>query len=266
METKPASLRSLFISDVHLGTRASQADALLDFLKHHDAETIYLVGDIIDFWRIKRGAIWHQSHNDVLQKILRKVRKGTRVVFIPGNHDEAMRDYCGMQFGGIEIERQTIHTTATGRRYIVMHGDEYDVIVRYARWLAFLGDRGYELALWSNAPLNFIRRHLGYGYWSLSAYLKLRVKSAVNFIGEFEKNLADEARRQGADGIICGHIHHAASRDIDGVHYVNTGDWVESCTAIVETMSGELQLIRWRDAVRTYEAERQTGGAALKAA
>jgi UDP-2,3-diacylglucosamine pyrophosphatase LpxH len=266
METKPARLRTLFISDVHLGTRASQAEALLDFLKRHDAETIYLVGDIVDFWRIKRGAVWPQSHNDVMQKILRKVRKGTRVVFIPGNHDEALRDYCGMHFGGIEIERQTIHTTATGQRYIVMHGDEYDVIVRYARWLAFLGDRGYELALWSNAPLNFIRRRLGYGYWSLSAYLKLRVKSAVNFIGDFEKNLADEARRQGVDGIICGHIHHAASRDIDGVHYVNTGDWVESCTAIAETMSGELQLIRWRDAVKEYEAERQTGGATLKAA
>lgn len=242
--------RSLFISDVHLGTRSSQATMLLDFLKHHDAETIYLVGDIVDFWRVKRGPVWPQSHNDVLQKILRKVRKGTRVVFIPGNHDEGLRDYCGMQFGGIEIERQIDHITATGKRYVVMHGDEYDVVVRYARWLAFLGDRGYEFALWTNNPLNFVRRRLGLGFWSLSAYLKHRVKTAVNFIGEFEKNLADEARRRNADGVICGHIHHAASHDIDGIHYINTGDWVESCTAIRETMEGEMQLVNWHDEVR----------------
>ncbi len=223
---------------------------LLDFLKHNEADTIYLVGDIVDFWRVKRGAIWPQPHNDVIQKLLRKARKGTRVVFIPGNHDEAMRDYCGMQFGGIELERQTEHTTADGKRYIVMHGDEYDVVVRYARWLAFLGDRGYELALWINNPLNFIRRRLGLGYWSLSAYLKLRVKTAVNFIGEFEHNLAEEARRRGADGVICGHIHHAASRQIGDVHYVNTGDWVESCTAVRETHDGTLELVNWHQVVR----------------
>jgi UDP-2,3-diacylglucosamine pyrophosphatase LpxH len=250
MTDTPKTYRTLFISDVHLGTRSAQANMLLDFLKHHDAETIYLVGDIIDFWRVKRGPVWPQAHNDVLQKLLRKARKGTRVVFIPGNHDEGLRDYCGMQFGGIEIERQTEHITATGKRYVVMHGDEYDVVVRYARWLAFLGDRGYELALWTNNPLNFIRRRLGLGYWSLSAYLKLRVKTAVNFIGEFEQNLADEARRRNADGIICGHIHHAASHDIDGVHYLNTGDWVESCTAIRETMDGEMELVNWHDEVR----------------
>jgi UDP-2,3-diacylglucosamine pyrophosphatase LpxH len=242
--------RALFISDVHLGTRSAQAPMLLDFLKYHDAETIYLVGDIVDFWRVKRGPVWPQSHNDVLQKILRKVRKGTRVVFIPGNHDEGLRDYCGMQFGGIEIERQIEHVTADGKRYVVMHGDEYDVVVRYARWLAFLGDRGYEFALWMNNPLNFVRRRLGLGFWSLSAYLKHRVKTAVNFIGEFEKNLADEARRHNAHGVICGHIHHAASRDIDGVHYLNTGDWVESCTAIRETMDGQMQLVHWHDEVR----------------
>lgn len=242
--------RAVFISDVHLGTRSAQAPMLLDFLKHHDAETIYLVGDIVDFWRVKRGPVWPQSHNAVLQKLLRKARKGTRVVFIPGNHDEGLRDYCGMQFGGIEIERQAEHITADGKRYVVMHGDEYDVVVRYARWLAFLGDRGYEFALWTNNPLNFIRRRLGLGYWSLSAYLKHRVKTAVNFIGEFEKNLADEARRRGADGIICGHIHHAASRAIDGVHYVNTGDWVESCTAVRENWDGSLELVYWHDTVR----------------
>jgi UDP-2,3-diacylglucosamine pyrophosphatase LpxH len=250
------SYRTLFISDVHLGTRSCQADRLLDFLKDTHADTIYLVGDIIDFWRVRRGAVWPQSHNDVLQKLLRKVRKGTRIVYVPGNHDEAMRDYCGMHFGGIELERQAIHTTADGRRYLVMHGDEYDVVVRYARWLAFLGDRGYELALWSNWPLNMVRRCFGLGYWSLSAYLKQRVKTAVNFISEFENNLADEARRRQVDGVICGHIHHAASRDIDGVHYLNTGDWVESCTAICETMTGEMQLVRWLDVERALEGQR----------
>lgn len=246
--------RTLFISDVHLGTRSAQAEMLLDFLRHTEAETIYLVGDILDFWRIKRGAIWPQAHNDVLQKLLRKARKGTRIVYIPGNHDEGIRDYAGMHFGAIEIERQALHTTAAGKRFIVLHGDEYDVVVRYARWLAFLGDRGYEFALWCNQPLNLIRRRLGLGYWSLSAYLKLRVKTAVSFIGAFEKNLAEEARRHQVDGVICGHIHHAANRDIEGVHYINTGDWVESCTAVAETDDGELHLIRWLDVVRARAA------------
>lgn len=237
--------RTLFISDVHLGTRASQAERLIDFLREYDAETIYLVGDIVDFWRIRRGAIWPQSHNDVLQKLLRKVRKGTRIVFIPGNHDAGLRQYCGQKFGGIEIERQAEFETAAGKKYIVMHGDEFDVVVRYAQWLAFLGDRGYELALWLNWPLNFVRRRLGLGFWSLSAYLKTRVKSAVNFIGEFEKNLSDEAKRRGADGVICGHIHHTASRHFGDIHYLNTGDWVESCTAIGETESGDFEMINY---------------------
>ncbi len=264
METGP-HYRTLFISDVHLGTRSCQADLLLDFLRDHEADTIFLIGDIIDFWRIRRGAIWPQAHNDVIQKLLRKVRKGTRIVYIPGNHDEGMRDFCGMHFGGIEIERQAIHTMADGRRFLIMHGDEYDVVVRYARWLAFLGDRGYELALWANWPLNFVRRRLGLGYWSLSSYLKLRVKTAVNFIGEFERNLADEARRKGADGVICGHIHHAASRDIDGIHYVNTGDWVESCTAVCETREGKIELVRWLDVVRATQAPAVAAGS-LRAA
>jgi UDP-2,3-diacylglucosamine pyrophosphatase LpxH len=241
--------RALFVSDLHLGTRAAQADSFLDFLRHHDADVIYLVGDIIDFWRVKRGPVWLQSHNDVLQKLLRKVRKGARVVFIPGNHDEAMRDYCGMRFGGIEIHRDIVHRAADGRRYLVMHGDEFDVVVRYARWLAFLGDRSYELALWLNHPLNWLRRRFGFGYWSLSAYLKLRVKSAVNFIGEFERALAEEASRRDVDGVICGHIHHAADRDIAGARYLNCGDWVESCTALAEDMNGRIHLIRWHEAM-----------------
>jgi UDP-2,3-diacylglucosamine pyrophosphatase LpxH len=248
------SCRTLFISDVHLGTRNCRADMLIDFLREYDADTIYLVGDIVDFWRIQRGAVWPQSHNDVIQKILRKVRKGTRVIFIPGNHDDGLRQYCGSKFGGIEIERQAIYTTATGRRYLIIHGDEFDVVVHYAKWLAVLGDVGYEAALAMNTPVNWVRKRLGLGYWSLSAYLKLRVKTAVNFIGDFEKSLASEAERRQVDGVICGHIHHAQSRMIGNVHYVNTGDWVESCTAIVEGEDGEFELIRWLDVVKARSA------------
>jgi UDP-2,3-diacylglucosamine pyrophosphatase LpxH len=245
-DPQPKKHRAIFISDLHLGTRTSQADAVLEFLRVHDADRIYLVGDIVDFWRVRRGAYWPQSHNDVIQKLLRKVRKGTHVVFVPGNHDECLRDFCGMHFGGIEVVRNSVHTTLDGRRYLVLHGDEFDVIVRTAKWLALLGDRGYEFALWMNNPLNWIRRNLGLGYWSLSAYLKYRVKQAVNFIGAFETAVAEEARRQQAEGVICGHIHHAADRTIGAVHYLNCGDWVESCTAIVETLDGRLELIRWR--------------------
>lgn len=247
-ESRAGHFRSVFISDIHLGTRAAQTHALLDFLKHVEADTYYLVGDIVDFWKVRRGPAWSQSHNDVLQKLLRKARKGARVIFIPGNHDEALRDYCGQSFGGIDIVRDVIHERPDGRRYLVMHGDEFDVVVRYAKWLAFLGDRSYELALWGNAPLNWIRRHLGLGYWSLSAYLKQRIKTAVNFIGEFENALTDVARRRGVEGVICGHIHHASDRMIEGIHYLNCGDWVESCTAIVEKETGEIEVIRWKPA------------------
>jgi UDP-2,3-diacylglucosamine pyrophosphatase LpxH len=242
-----AGVRAIFISDVHLGTRTAQAERLLDLLRECEAETIYLVGDIIDFWRVRRRAHWAQSHNDVLQKLMRKVRKGARLVFIPGNHDECLRDYAGSHFGGIEIQINTVHTTAAGRRYLVLHGDEFDVVVRAAKWLAFLGDRGYEFALWLNNPLNWVRRHLGLGFWSFSAYLKYRVKSAVAYIGTFEEAVATEARRAGVDGIICGHIHHPSDRRFGGIHYLNCGDWVESCTAIVETWAGELRIIHWSD-------------------
>jgi UDP-2,3-diacylglucosamine pyrophosphatase LpxH len=238
-------LRALFISDVHLGTRNAQAERLLDLLRCCEAEMIYLVGDIIDLWKVRRGLHWPQTHNDVLQKLMRKVRKGARLVLVPGNHDEALRNYAGMQFGGVEVHRDIVHTTSRGRRYVVMHGDEFDMIVRTAKWLALLGDRGYEFALWLNCPLNRARRHLGLGYWSLSAYLKYRVKRAVAFISAFEEAVATEARRRGVHGVICGHIHHASDRDLDGTHYLNCGDWVESCTAVVETRCGALQVIRW---------------------
>jgi UDP-2,3-diacylglucosamine pyrophosphatase LpxH len=236
-------VRALFLSDLHLGTRAFQAERLLDFLRQVDADVIYLVGDIVDFWKVRRGPHWPQSHNDVLQKLLRKVRKGTRLVVVPGNHDEVLRDYAGMQFGGIEIRESLVHTTGRGRRYLVMHGDEFDVVVRNAKWVALLGDKGYEGALWLNAPLNWVRRHFGFGYWSLSAYLKNRVKKAVAFIGAFEEAVASEARRRAVHGIICGHIHQAADRTFKDVHYLNCGDWVESCTAVAETMDGLMRVL-----------------------
>jgi len=239
------SYRTIFLSDIHLGGRNCQADYLLDFLRANEADSYYLAGDIIDFWRLKRRPHWPQAHNDVVQKLLRKVRKGARLVFIPGNHDEALRDYAGHRFGGIEIERSAIYEACDGKRYLVLHGDEFDVVVRYARWLALLGDWAYETALSFNARFNAVRRRLGLPYWSLSAWLKYKVKSAVSFIGEYEHALAHEARKHGVDGIICGHIHHAAMRDLDGIRYLNTGDWVESCTAIAETHAGELVLIDW---------------------
>ncbi len=239
--------RTIFVSDLHLGTRNAQAGAFLEFLRTTESDTIYLVGDIVDFWKVRRGPYWPQSHNDLIQKILRKVRKGTRIIYIPGNHDEGLRDYCGAHFGGIEIARDFVHVTAAGKRYLVMHGDEFDVIVRYAHWLAFLGDLSYETLLRCNAPLNWVWRHMGWGYWSLSAYLKLRVKKAVSFIGEFEEALADEARRRSVDGIICGHIHHAADRMIGDIRYLNCGDWVESGTALVEGADGTISLIYYLD-------------------
>jgi UDP-2,3-diacylglucosamine pyrophosphatase LpxH len=258
--------RSLFISDVHLGMRTCQAEALLDFLRHVEADTLYLVGDIIDFWKVKRGPYWPQAHNDVIQKIQRKVRKGTRVVLVPGNHDDGLRDFYGMQFGGIEVLRQTIHIAADGKRYVVMHGDEFDVVIRAARWMALLGDLGYDFALWLNRPLNWARRHLGFGYWSLAAYLKHRVKKAVSFIGAFEEAIATEAQKHGADGVICGHIHHAADRMIDGVRYLNCGDWVESCTAIAETQAGVMIIIHWRGAQPRASAPAPVLSAAREAA
>ncbi|HZH50906.1 MAG TPA: UDP-2,3-diacylglucosamine diphosphatase [Microvirga sp.] len=240
-------VRTLFLSDLHLGTKGCQAGPLLKFLRAYDADTIYLVGDIVDGWRLKSGWYWPQSHNDVVQKLLRKVRKGTRLVYIPGNHDEFLRDYVGIGLGGIELADHALHETADGRRYLVIHGDQFDLVVRHARWLALLGDGAYTMALVVNTHLNRVRRRLGLTYWSLSAWAKLKVKNAVTYIGRFEEFLASEARRQEADGVICGHIHHAVMHDRLGIDYVNTGDWVESCTAVVEHYDGRLELIRWSE-------------------
>ncbi|WP_099866683.1 UDP-2,3-diacylglucosamine diphosphatase [Pararhizobium haloflavum] len=239
--------RTLFISDVHLGSKAAQTDCLLDFLKHHDAETIILVGDIVDGWRLKRSWYWPQNCNDVVQKLLRKARKGARIIYVPGNHDEFLRDFPGSHFGGIEVASKTIHETADGKRYLVLHGDEFDVVVRHARLLAYLGDWAYDAAIAINWALNIVRRRIGMPYWSFSAWAKYRVKQAVNFMGEFQRVVAEEARRNNVDGVVCGHIHHAVIAEMDGITYINTGDWVESCTAIAETFDGEMKLLVWRD-------------------
>jgi UDP-2,3-diacylglucosamine pyrophosphatase LpxH len=239
--------RAIWISDIHLGTRGCKAEALLDFLRLTDSDHLYLVGDIIDGWRLKKSWYWAQSHNDVVQKILRKARKGTQVVYIPGNHDEAARDYAGLQFGDIAVQDEAIHVTADNRRLLILHGDCFDGVVKYARWLAHLGDSAYTAILTFNHWFNEVRRRLGYPYWSLSQYLKAKVKNAVEYISCFETAVADEARRRGVDGVICGHIHHAEMREIDGILYCNDGDWVESCTALVEHYDGRLEILHWAD-------------------
>ena len=238
--------RSLFISDIHLGTTGCQAEKLLEFLRLTDSQHLYLVGDIIDGWQLKRRFFWHQSHNDVVQKILRKARKGTRVTWIAGNHDEAMRHFLGVAFGGIEIADEAVHGTADGRRLLVIHGDLFDAVVQRARWLAFVGDHLYTLALYLNQWFNHIRARFGFPYWSLSQYLKHKVKNAVSYIADFEEALAREARRRHLDGVVCGHIHKAEIRDIGGILYCNDGDWVESLTALAEMDDGELRIIDWR--------------------
>lgn len=241
----PTRYRTIWISDIHLGTRGCKADYLLDFMRQTESDYLYLVGDIIDGWRLKRSWYWNQSQNDVIQKILRKARKGTQVIYVPGNHDEALRDYTAMHFGGVAVEQEAIHETADGRKLLIIHGDDFDGVVTYARWLAFLGDRAYNAALGANHWFNIARRRLGLPYWSLSAYLKHKVKNAVEFVSRFEQAVAAEARRRGVDGVVCGHIHHAEMRTIDGVLYCNDGDWVESCTALVEHMDGQLEIIRF---------------------
>ena len=244
--------QTIFLSDLHLGSKSAQAELLLDFLKHNHAQKIYLVGDIVDGWQLKKGWYWPQAHNDVVQKILRAARKGSRIIYVPGNHDEFARYYTGLTFGGIEVANESIHETVNGRKYLIMHGDQFDIVVCNARWLALLGDWAYQLAIVANTWFNKIRKIYGVGYWSLSAWAKMKVKNAVNFIGDFEITLAAEARRRGFDGVICGHIHHAIIRKIDGIDYVNTGDFVESCTAIVEHKDGRLEILYWR----TTAAER----------
>jgi UDP-2,3-diacylglucosamine pyrophosphatase LpxH len=235
--------RAIFISDLHLGTPGCQAEALLEFLKTHSCDTLYLVGDIIDGWQLRRKWYWPQAHNDVVQKLLRKARKGCRVIYVPGNHDEFARDFLDHSFGGVEVVESAVHVTADGKKLWVIHGDYFDGVIQFAKWLAYLGDTLYDWALKANRHLNYMRGRLGMPYWSLSAYLKLKVKKAVNFISDFEVAVAHEAKKRGYDGVVCGHIHHAEIRNIDGVLYCNDGDWVESLSTLVEHQDGRLEIL-----------------------
>ena len=237
--------RTIFISDLHLGTPGCQADALLDFLKVHPSDNLFLVGDIVDGWQLRRKWYWPQSHNDVVQKLLRRARKGCRVTYIPGNHDEFARQFIGHHFGGVEVLKEAVHTTADGRHLWVIHGDYFDAVVQRAKWLAYLGDNLYEFTLRLNRHLNSMRARMGLPYWSLSSYLKQKVKTALNYVTDFEVSVAQEARRRGHQGVVCGHIHRAEMRDINGVLYCNDGDWVESRSALVENFDGSLELIHW---------------------
>jgi len=237
--------RTVWISDFHLGTSGCNSELLLSFLKAVQPDVLYLVGDIIDGWRLRRGWYWPPAHNDIVRRILKLANKGTRVVYIPGNHDEMLRDYTGLSFGGVEVVSEAVHVTADGKRLLVLHGDEFDGVVLYAKWLAFLGDYAYAALLRLNIVFNVIRRRFGLPYWSLSAHLKKKVKNAVAFVSRFEEAVAHAAAERGVDGVVCGHIHCAEVRQFGGVTYYNDGDWVESCTALVEHRDGRLEIIDW---------------------
>ena len=241
--------RSVFISDAHLGTPGSQADALVDFLKRCECEKLYLVGDMIDGWRLQSTFFWPQEHTNVIRNILTKSKRGTQVYYVTGNHDDFLRKFVDyeLRMGNIHVLNDAVHVTADKRKLFVIHGDLFDVVTRYHRWVARIGDVGYVTLLRVNNYLNRMRTRLGYPYWSLSGYAKHKVKSAVNFISEFEKAVAHECRRRGYDGVVCGHIHHAEIRDIEGVRYYNAGDWVETCSALVEHFDGRMEIVYWRD-------------------
>ncbi len=252
-KSKPIHFRTIWISDIHLGTSGCQAKRLLEFLKATESDKLYLVGDIVDGWQLKRRWYWHQTHNDVVQLVMKKAKKGTKVIFVPGNHDEAVRQFIGLDFGGIKIRDELIHTTANGKRMLVLHGDRFDGVIACAKWLAYVGDSLYTMILKFNQVFNAWRARAGLPYWSLSQYLKLKVKNAVSYITSFEDALAAEARKQGLDGVICGHIHKPEIRDIDGILYCNDGDWVESLSALVEDKLGELRLVDWREIMLRWE-------------
>ena len=248
-------VRSLFLSDIHLGTRACQATRLLDFLREHPAEQTYLIGDIVDFWAMHRGICWSSAQNTVVQKLLRRARHGARIVFIPGNHDEALRDYLDVSFGDIEVREEAVHETLDGRRLLLTHGDVFDQVTRHHRWVAVTGDYAYNLLVRLNLALSWTRRTLGMaGYWSLAGYAKRKVKTALSFIFDFEDSAVRHARERGLDGIVCGHIHWATIKEVDGLLYANCGDWVDSCSAIVEHVDGRLELVIW-DGHRAPTAE-----------
>lgn len=248
----PLRYRTIWLSDIHLGYRGCKADYLLDFLRSTECDHLFLVGDIIDIWSLKkRGLFWPQSHNNVIRTILGKAKHGTKVIYIPGNHDEMLRDYTGLVFGNVEIHDSYIHQIADGRRFLMMHGDEFDSVIRCSRLVGYLGDTAYDFLLRLNRLVNYFRRRFGFPYWSIAAYLKHKVKNAVNAISNFEQAIAHEAKKRGVDGLVCGHIHHAEITMINDTLYCNDGDWVESCTAMVETVQGKLEILHWSDNVHT---------------
>ena len=246
--------RTVWISDIHLGTSGCNAELLVDFLHAIECDTLYLVGDIVDGWRLRKGWYWPAQHNEVIRRVLKLARKGTRVIYIPGNHDEVFRDYAGMHFGGVELMMEAIHETADGRKLLVTHGDMFDGVVLYARWLAFLGDQAYSVLLKANIVFNAARRRLNLPYWSLSSHVKGRVKNAVQYIGRFEEAVAQAASARGVNGVVCGHIHSAEIRQIGDITYYNDGDWVESCTALVEADDGVMAIVDWGAHVRERRA------------
>lgn len=256
--------RTIWISDVHLGTRGCNAEMLVDFLRSVECETLYLVGDIVDGWRLRKGWYWPDAHNEVVRRVLKMAHRGTRVVFIAGNHDEMLRDYAGMSFGGVELAIEAVHETADGRKLLITHGDSFDGVVLYAKWLAFLGDKAYSVLLRSNIWVNAIRRRLKLPYWSLSSYMKKRVKNAVQYIGNYEEAVAHEALSRGLDGIVCGHIHSAEIREIDGITYYNDGDWVESCTALAEDFQGAIAIVDWAKECAAAEPGRASQSASME--
>ncbi|KQT34811.1 UDP-2,3-diacylglucosamine hydrolase [Sphingomonas sp. Leaf412] len=246
--------RTIWISDVHLGTRGCDAEMLIDFLDHVDSDTMYLVGDIVDGWRLKKRFFWPAAHNDVVWRLMKRARRGTRMVYIPGNHDEMFRQFAGLDVGGIQIRRKAIHETADGRRLLVLHGDEFDAITLSHRWLAHVGDLAYTVLLALNRRVSTVRRRLGLPYWSLSKHAKAKVKNAVAFISRFEEIVAAAAGIRGVDGVVCGHIHSAEMRGIGGIAYYNDGDWVESCTALVEHHDGRMEILHWADEIAARTA------------
>lgn len=246
--------RSIFISDVHLGTKDVRNDCLLNFLTTVEADYIYLVGDIVDFWKLKKSWHWPETNNQIVQRVLDKVKEGTKVIYIPGNHDERLRDYVGSNLNDVIVCEDAIHTTKENKKLLLIHGDEFDSIVMTNKWLVHFGDWLYDHIVVLNRYYNYVRRKLGFPYWSLSSYLKMHTKKAVQYIENFENAVIHEAKRRGLDGVVCGHIHHPAMKQVDGVMYANTGDWVENCTAIVENQNGQLEVLRWAN---MHELEKQ---------
>ena len=253
--TQRRNYRTVWISDIHLGTRGCNAEMLIDFLDHVDSDTMYLVGDIIDGWRLKKKFYWPDAHNDIVWRIMKRAKRGTRIVYIPGNHDEMFRQFTGMNFGGVEIRRQAVHETADGRRLLVLHGDEFDAITLSHRWLAHLGDAAYTMMMTLNRWVNAYRRVMKMPYWSLSKHAKKKVKNAVEFISNFEEIVAREAGARGVDGVVAGHIHTADARRIENIEYYNDGDWVEGCTALVEHFDGRMEILHWADEIARREAD-----------